>query len=65
MVPSDKVETVTSNVLLSVAYLPLGMVCVEIDHLSSSPVFGGVRVAHLFNFVCYRIMCLCILSSVL
>ena len=22
---------------------------VEIDHLSSSPVFGGVRVAHLFS----------------
>jgi hypothetical protein len=34
-------------------------------HMSSPPVFYGVRVAHLFSFLCCHIMCLYILSSVL
>ena len=35
------------------------------EHLSSPPFFSGVRVAHLFNFLCCPIMCLYVLSSVL
>jgi hypothetical protein len=36
------------------------------DHLSSPPVFGWVRVAHLFSiFLCGSIVCLYVLSSVL
>ena len=35
------------------------------EHLSSHPVFGGVRVAHHFNVVCCPVMCLIVLSSVL
>ena len=35
------------------------------EHLSSPPVFGGVRVAHLFSFLCCPIMCLYVLTSVL
>ena len=56
MVPSDKVETVTSNVLLSVAYLPLGMVCVEIDHLSSSPFLVGSALL-IFLILCVVVLC--------
>ena len=36
-----------------------------IEHLSSPPVFGGVRVAHLSSVLCCHIMCLYVLSSVL
>jgi hypothetical protein len=35
------------------------------EHQNSPPVFGGVRVAHLFSFLCWPFMCLCVLSSVL
>jgi hypothetical protein len=35
------------------------------EHLSSPTVFGGVRVAHLFSFLCCHIMCLYVLTSVL
>jgi hypothetical protein len=34
------------------------------EHLSSPPVFCGVRVTHLFSFLCYPIMCLYVLNSV-
>ena len=33
--------------------------------MSSTPVFGRVRVAHLFSFLCCPVMCLHVLSSVL
>jgi hypothetical protein len=33
--------------------------------MSSTPVFGRVRVAHLFSFLCCPVMCLRVLSSVL
>ena len=36
-----------------------------IEHLSSPPVFGRVRVAHLSSALCCPIMCLYVLSSVL
>jgi len=35
------------------------------EHMGSAPVFGGVRVAHRFSFLCWHSMCLYILSSVL
>jgi hypothetical protein len=35
------------------------------EHLSSPRFYGGVRVAHLFIFLCCAIMCLYVLSSVL
>ena len=35
------------------------------EHLSSPRFFDGVRVAHLFSFLCCPIMCLYVLSSVL
>jgi hypothetical protein len=35
------------------------------EHQNSPAVFGGVRVDHLFSFLCCPFMCLCVLSSVL
>jgi hypothetical protein len=35
------------------------------EHLSSSPVFGGVRVAHLFSFMCCPIVCLFVALSII
>ena len=35
------------------------------EHLSSPSVYDGVRVAHLWSFLCCTIMCLYVLSSVL
>jgi hypothetical protein len=35
------------------------------EHLSSTPVFCGVLVAHLFSFLCCSVMYLYVLSSVL
>ena len=34
------------------------------EHPISPRLFGGVRVANLFNFLCYQIMCLYVLSCV-
>jgi hypothetical protein len=36
-----------------------------LEHLSSPLVFGGVRIAHLFSFLCWPIVCLYVQSSVL